>query len=363
MRYDQEVGISGLPEITTHPIFDGSAFSSQSILEAARFMATGQTTSSPKTGSKLTVNSRILGNYDYHITNSTTISSFTSTDWFTSTSDTASAWIIIKGDLTIDLGQTIQPANRKLFTVVYVKGALTLDGIISMTARGANHSGTGSSGGFTAPVDISIGSGTFSIVGGGTISNPLIPSRGGSGGAATSTDNVSFNGSVGSNGGTGGGGGGGKAGGSSSGAGSAGTCFTGGTGGGGVVSSGSGTNGTANGGQGGNSSGPNMYGGGGNPGGTGSTGSGSSGTGGVLIVICEGSLTGSGSCEANGVTNTGQPGNPYGGSTGGGSLTILCGSNPSGVSTFTATGGSRFSVFANGAGGNGTARKLLLSGN
>ena len=79
----------------------------------------------------------------------------------------------MNGNLTINSGQTFIPSVRKLFTVLYVTGNLVVNGSISMTGRGANHSGTGSSGGATTAVDIRIGTGTFSAV-----VNPQIPAAG-----------------------------------------------------------------------------------------------------------------------------------------------------------------------------------------
>jgi hypothetical protein len=297
------------------------------------------------------------------VTGTTTVSTFNSTDWFTTTQDTRSAWILVNGNLTINSGQTFIPPVRKLFTVIYVSGNLTLNGTISMTARGANHSGTGASGGYTAPVPIRIGTGTFSAV-----SNPQIPATGGPGGIKVVGPSVGKNdGGAGSAGGTGGGGSGYSFSGGTAGSGSAGTCFTGGTGGGGTTGTGTpvATDGEANGGKGGNAANTGASNGGtGNPGGNAGSGSfsqtGNSGTGGTLIVIVEGTFSGTGSCVSNGINAIRlDSGRVPGGASGGGSVTVLFGTNPSG-GTVTANGGSGNS---GGNGGAGTARKLAIGAN
>lgn len=362
---EQQIGFSSDPTLplTNNQIgfdfpitFSGGNFSASSILVAARSMIGGQRTATPLQGGTLTINGQSVGNYDYKVAGTTTISSFSSSEWFTTTADTVSSWIIINGNLTINSGQTIIPSVRKLFTVVYVTGNLVVNGSISMTARGANHSGTGNSGGYVAPVDIRVGTGTFSAV-----TNPIIPSAGGAGGASFTSGNGKNDGTAGTNGASGGGGSGYSFSGGNGGAGTAGTCFTGGTGGGGGNGS-NGTDGIANGGKGGNAAPGPTDGGSGNPGGNaGSSGfAGNSGTGGTLIVICGGSFSGTGSCISNGV-DAFRPNSGYipGGASGGGSVTVLYGTNPSG-GTVTASGGSGNS---GGNGGAGTARKLAIGAN
>lgn len=346
------------------PLGFTGTLSQSSILGAARFLATQTTTTGgPVAAGTVTINSQNMGSFDYVTAGTTTISSFTTSDWFTATEDTRSAWIIINGNLTINSGQTVIPSVRKLFTVVYVSGNLTLNGSISMSARGANHSGTGSSGGYTAPVDIRIGTGTFSAV-----SNPQVPASGGSGGTKVIGPSVGKNdGAAGANGGSGGGGSGYSFSGGTAGSGSAGTCFTGGTGGGGTSGTGTpvATDGEANGGKGGNAANTGASNGGtGNPGGNAGSGifsqTGKSGTGGTLIVIVEGSFSGTGSCVANGVDAIRlDSGRIPGGASGGGSVTVLFGTNPSG-GTVTANGGGGQS---GGNGGAGTARKLAIGSN
>lgn len=329
------------------------------ILSFARALATTYETSDlePTDGGALTLNSQSMGTYEVTARKaSTTISSFTASEWFTNTKDTTSSWIIINGNLTINSGQTLIPPVRKLFTVVYVTGNLVVNGSISMTARGANHSGTGDSGGATTAVAIRIGTGTFS-----TVSNPQIPATGGAGGAVRSTTGAN-NGTTGTNGGSGGGGSGYAFSGGTAGSGAAGTAFSGGPGGGGAYG-GTGGNAVENGGAGGNGSqqtGILVTGGAGNPGGTLKASAGGDGTGGTLIVIVEGSLSGSGTIVSNGTAVTRFSGTVPGGGSGAGSVNVLYGTNPLSAVTVTAAGGDGLS---GGVGGNGTARKLAIGAN
>ena len=336
--------------------------SGTSVLAFARNLAatfSGQTVA-PTAGGALTLNSAAVGNYEYAVAGTTTVSAFSAADWFSSTKDTVSSWIVVNGNLTINAGQTFTPSVRKLFTVLYVSGNLVCNGTISMTARGANHSGTGDSGGATTAVDIRIGTGTF-----GAVTNPAIPAAGGGGASGTNVDNASVNGTAGASGGTGGGGAGGKYLGTGfSGGGAGGTCFSGGGGGGGMFNS-SGTAGSAvaNGGRGGSALNNISAGGTGNPGGTGTGGSfgpdGNSGTGGTLIVIVEGTFSGTGSISADGTAGARASGQVGGGGSGGGSVTILFKTDSSSI-TPTATGGPGSAC---GSGGAGTARKLAIGAN
>ena len=342
---------------------DPPAGSDTDILSFARALATTYEgyDAVPTDGGSLTINSQSVGNYEVTARKAdTTISSFTAADWFTSINDTTSSWIIINGNLTINSGQTLIPSVRKLFTVVYVTGNLVVNGAISMSLRGANHSGTGNSGGATTAVDIRIGTGTFSAV-----SNPQIPAAGAPGGVAKTyafgTTNYN-SGTAGTNGQSGGGGTGEAFGsGGVASAGAAGTCFSGGAGSGGAYATTSGAGG-ANGGAGGAGGGSITGGGSGNPGGAKGSGGvdGNNGTGGTLIVICEGSLSGTGTITAAGQSGARPSGSPGGGGSGGGSVTVLYGTNPSSAVTVTATGGSGQ---ASGNGGNGTARKLAIGAN
>jgi hypothetical protein len=305
---------------------------------------------SPRTGGSLTINGYSFGSFDYTIANTTNVGTFTSSDWFTSNADNSSALVVVNGNLTIAAGQTFAPSVRKLFTVIYVMGNLTVNGAISMSALGANSTTVTSN-------TISIASGTYSIVGGGTLSNPAVPGTGGAG-AASRTTAGQTSGTSGSAGGTGGGGGGSFAAAASGtvGTGSTGTAFSGGSGSGALIGTGSTSNAGANGGAGsdGFSAGVSAPGGAGNPGGSAvpanASFNGGNGTGGTLIIICEGTLSGSGTISANGVAG-GTNSTNIGGGSGGGSVTIFSRSDSSSISP-TANGG--------GNGGAGTARKLLL---
>ena len=287
-------------------------------------------------GGTLTINCQALGSYDYTYYNGPkTVSSFSRPAWFTSTEDSRSALIYVNGNLTINACQVFKPDHRKLFTAIYVKGNLAVNGTISMgydnggsIGKGANQSPSGSP--RTALAIKLITPGTYSCV-----PDPEVTAAGGAGGAGAivsptattppnrSTSNVGANGA---SGGTGGGASGNffvlcgntAAPINPSGAGSAGTAFTGGTGGGGVDKRGDGneqnaTAGTANGGAGGNAGGTgngNSSGGNGNPGGTynqdcasSSSGcNGTPGTAGTVVIYVSGTISGCGAVTANGQT-------------------------------------------------------------
>lgn len=322
-------------------LFEGGNQSFGSVLEMLEVMgASSNDDISPVAGGTLTINSQSLGSYDFRIIDGdVTLSSFAASDYFTNTQDSRSAILVIKGNLTINNGVTVIPAVRKLFTAIYVRGNLTINGggAISMSQRGANHHTSGSS---ISAAAIRLATGTY-----GGVSNPQVPASGASGSTSA--------GGTGSDGQTGGGGGGGYGSGSRSGA--AGTSFSGGSGGA--------MNRTPepNGGRGGNGGdgGFDFYGGGaGNPGGSGG---GGNGTGGVLLVVCAGTLSGSGSITSAGASGGGGGGTngTGGGGSGGGSVTVLYGTDSSSI-TPSAPGGSGG---GNGgrAGGPGTTRKLALA--
>jgi len=320
------------------------------------FIAAGSPITPPTVGGTLTINGISFGSFDYMYTTTQVVSSFNANNWFTTNADNSSALIIVNGDLTINSGQTFAPSVPKLFTVIYVTGNLTVNGAISMTALGANST--------TVPSNtIALAKGTYSIVGGGSVSNPAVPGTGGAGAAALSSTGQN-SGQSGSAGGTGGGGGGQFVAGSvgTVGTGAAGTAFSGGSGSGALNDTTSTTlstaNATANGGAGSAGAGNQIApGGSGNPGGVGyisgspnATVTGGTGTGGTLIIICEGTLSGSGTISANGVA-TGTSGGITGGGSGGGSVSVFTHVDSSSI-TPTANGG--------GNGGAGTARKLLI---
>jgi hypothetical protein len=344
----------------------------------AQTMLATATMSSPSAAGTLTINGVSLGSYDYIVKQGAhVISAFTSADWFTATQDTRSAWIVINGNLTINAGITVIPAVRKLFTVVYVQGNLTLNGNISMSLRGANHSGTGTSGGAVTAAAIRIATGTFSGV-----SNPTILSAGGNGGSGATLSNQ-FGGvgvSAGSSIRTGGGGGGPKASGNTAnpgwvaGFGGNGTCFSGGSGGGSFAdffqtATGSASPGGASGGAGGAGM-AGGEGGVGNPSPSRLDGNSTAdnGTGGVLVVIASGAITGAGTLSAVGGNQTAVSASPApnsgvcGGASGGG-LVCLMGASVSGP-TLTAAGGTAtatgYAPLSGGAGGAGYTGTLII---
>jgi hypothetical protein len=365
-------GSSWIPTVGSFPN-NGDNVSGTSVLSICRAWTTQSPLGMPWPGGTMTIDGKALGSYDWvYKSTSQTIAASQPSDWFTSTQDSRSAWVIVDGDLTVNAGQVLRPQARKLFTVVYVTGDLTCNGTISMSVRGANHSGSGQSGGATTAADILIAAGTYS-----SVADPKVPSAGGAGAAGVSSANANgVTGTAGTGGGTGGGGSGGvfaNPGTATSGAGAAGTSFSGGSGGGGAVNVVGGTitggSGGSNGGAGGDSAhsgNNNAFGGAGNPGGIYTGGAAANnaaeGTGGVLIVIVEGALSGSGRVAANGVEG-GLGVARTGGGSGGGHVTIMFGTDTSSI-TPTANGFavSAFGLTsqAGGAGGAGTARKLAL---
>lgn len=339
--------------------FAGGNQSVADILALGAAIALNGADQAPIAGGTLSVNGVSLGSYDWMVKNSSqVVSSFNEPDWFTSTADSKSAFVVVNGDLTIDAGQVFRPAARKLFTVLYVTGNLVINGDLSMSLRGANHSTSGSN---LAAGAILLYTGTVS-----SVTNPNIPAAGGAGAAAaTYLPGTGIVGTAGSNGGTGGGGSGGTA--STSAAGAAGTSFSGGPGSGSGWSGAPGAGG-ANGGAGGiaNTASSNRGGGGaGNPGGTGTNnqgnpgagGDGGNGTGGTLIIVVLGSVTGTGTISSS--ANTGGGGSDTGGGgAGGGSVTIFYGTDAATYTTSAAGGGGGSGGFPGGAGGAGTVRKL-----
>ena len=211
---------------------------------------------------RLYLNGNFAGMYDYaYISGNTTLDTEDYPrihHWFTDNMDTHWALVCVDGTLTSGQRNIIKPPVRKLGFVLHVDGTFTHDGLISMTNRGANHSGTGNSMGYTAPVAIPVKSGI------------TIPATGGAGGAryvGTSAGVSAKNDGGTATNGTGGGGSGncfpvvsGTR--LTSGAGAAGTCFSSGSGGGSAMLYNYGTNGAdqagetmdavANGGAGGN---------------------------------------------------------------------------------------------------------------
>jgi len=268
----------------------------------------------------------------------------TNTNWGSATPDDRYTFVRCEGNLTINSGVTVTALARKLGLVLYVTGTLTVNGTLTMTARGANHS----SGGSNLPaMDILAISAQLSS------SARIIPAIGSSDRvkAFASVNAAGDTGNAGSNGGTGGGGTGGGYDGSSTGRG--GTCFGGGPGGGAVYASADGnlnSAGLSNGGAGGNGSnvsGQDHGGGAGNPGGLqdrglggASTFDGGAGTGGVLIVYAAGGVVigSTGVVSSNGVqAHTGTATRGGGGS--GGGIVRIFGSSVTNNGTVQVNGG------------------------
>lgn len=337
-----------------------------SVWGATYFDPVFTTVATPTAGGTMTVNGQSVASYDFVAKNGNqTISSYNNANWFTGTNDTRSALIYVNGNLTINAGQTLIPSQRKLFTAIYVNGNLTINGAISMNSMGSNHNGNGNSSGAVTAVTVRLHTGTFSGV-----ANPQLPAAGGSGGGSVSVGGPAPAGVAGTAGGTGGGGAGGSNGGLS-GAGAPATAFVGGAAGGGTRTGGGAGPGTSNGGAGGNGATDGLGGGGGGagqPGGAGAqsgnfpTGPGNSGIGGVIVIYCTGTFSGSGSITAAG-TSGGGGWNAGGGGSGAGSITVFYGSDSSSITPI-ATGGSGGVSNAGGApggaGGAGTARKLAF---
>lgn len=288
-------------------------------------------------------------------------------------------------NLTINSGHTLTTSVRRRGLIIYVQGDLTLNGTISMTARGAKGDpslvGVKASGlNFARYTSTGTESGSSDISGTGTDAisveanqNEVLNNQGkvynfplvGANGGARFLQFVGTNlGENGINGQTGGGASGSNYSNANlghSGAGSAGTVFSGGAGGGGRFDDSNGINGEdaeAFGGKGGNGGGnhPWMGGGGGagNPGGlAGQCGNdlqnqsptncpfpGEEGTGGLLIVMVKGNINiGSNGKIASNGSNGGGP-YYYGGGSGGGSILVLHGGSLSNSGSIEANGGN-----------------------
>jgi len=326
----------------------------------------------------------------------TTISADTS---LTSTQD---GDIVVKnyGNLTIDASKTLTVSNRCRGLLLFVDGDLTVNGTIDMTARGCHANPATAGTDANTPVAPSDGNavGTNGIrfpfltasdtdvlasaefEGCGSalydltadfpelVSNGKIiafPRVGGTGGAPVVTSNNSP-GNAGGNV-TGGCGGGGSGGGGisesfQSDAGGNGTCFSGGVGSGGRATC---LNNPSNyGGAGQDGSAIYDSSGTGNPSGVG-FGTEVDGTGGLLIIICSGNITGTGTIKSHGILS--QPGKAggyaAGGASGGGNILVARVGTDSSVSK-TATGGvggTSPTLNNGGDGGAGSIQTLQIS--
>ncbi len=303
----------------------------------------------------------------------------------------------------IQSGHTFTPDQPCRGMLIYVQGQVTINGTLTMDARGAYadpHVGDASDGkpvntnGLRLPMVKSGQSATLAkanfsgcgtpavnvvshqpgIAGNGYIFFvKRLGNHGGGlggtiGGNTSGSDGTSAVGLSGGEGMSGGGGTGGRE--FNPGNGGIGTCFTGGSGGGGTNSSNTskkrqGLSGQPFGGRGGNRSENGSYGSGGagNPGGTGNGSSGadgSNGTGGLIIMVIGGDFTGSGNIYARGSTGGQGSSNgwPGGGGSGGGNILITyagSGSSTPAVSMSGGAGGSTQHV-TGAAGGAGSSQ-------
>lgn len=286
--------------------------------------------------------------------------------------------------LTINSGVTLTTDNRCKGLFIYVKGNATINGTLSMTARGASvdpvSAGVSATGlrlpmlksGETdtlAAADFAgAGSAVISAVGNqpGISGNGKIYTiaRAGAAGGSRSCEGTGGGGSSGA-GQSGGGGGAGGGSGQCGGYGAAGTVFSGGSGG-----ANANRDGAANGGAGGSATEERSGGGAGNPGGSGGGNNGTagaSGTGGLLILVVGGDLTigGSGSIAANGsVGGNSVPcdGCDYsfvdGAGSGGGNILVLHAGSLSNSGSIAASGGSSGGggYYGSGSGGAGSVQ-------
>jgi len=284
------------------------------------------------------------------------------TSWGNATADTRNLMVLVKGNLTVNAGKTLTAAARKRGMFIYVNGDLNLNGIISMTARGASATGQ-------RLLLLEDGETAYEI-----------PAVGGAGGASINNGNGNPGTSgVATNACGGGGSGGAMKTDGTSGKGGDGTSYSGGAASGGASaetsSNASDTGGAGTGGIGGGGPAWNTAGGGaGNPGGaaSGSTNPtlvfpGEDGTGGLLVLYVKGTLT----FGASGaLTSLGKKGGNCaqgsdrrsgGGGSGGGHIDYFYGAI-SGTPTVTVTGGiggvaSGITYIAQGgAGGDGSYR-------
>ena len=339
------------------------------------------------TGGALTINGNACGTYEFNVIPSgTQLTQATVASLFSNNND-ISTWIVCKGNLVIPNFVVLKPnvnpaynipstntspdpdALRRLFMVVYVTGTLTFAGVnasISMSACGANTSAQGANiASFNLPIanNLNYFDGTFTVS-----SSPAIQVSGGVGATGVNNANGETGGTgLGSVDGsqlyTGGGGSGNQLSGDVfSGGGGNGSPFSGGAGGGSSREIDGATNGSSLGGAGGIGAPAGedggTVGGTGNPGGSGSSFSGDTGTGGVLIVICEGSVGSTGSLRANGVDNVSNGADQGGGASGGGIVAVIQSSSTANAPTREAIGG--VGTYG-GSGGAGTVFKYGIN--
>jgi hypothetical protein len=279
--------------------------------------------------------------------------------------DTTTLGVVVNGNLTIDSGVTITTAVRKRGMAILVKGDCNINGILSMTARGAIAAGQR-----VLVYSNSVASYEASAVGG--LGGALV-SAGGSGSKAMGNTGSTKIGTP------SGGGSGAAAGGigmtATSGKGGNGTSFSGGPGGGGSGRTGTAGAGSDSGGAGGTgqASGDTNWssgGGAGNPGGasvgTSTPGVGGVGTGGLLILYVTGILTISATGQ---LLSEGTKGGGYGptrsggggGGSGGGAIQLFCASldNTGAISVAGGPGGVS-GLTIGGPGGEGSIIQCLI---
>ena len=218
-------------------------------LLATQYDTTAPISSVIKSG-RMYLNKKFAGMYDFayfdgnvDLNNTENSGSVFDAMFFTGNQDTHWALIYINGNLELDYPNIIRPPVRKLGMCIYTTGNMILNGIVSMTNRGANHSGKGTSHGYTAALAIPLN---------GTLSIPAVGGAGGgratsgSGSQGTGAGNYTNAGTAAGGSGTGTycGSGGGASGSATvavngttvqSGAGSDGSCFSGGGSGAGVM--------------------------------------------------------------------------------------------------------------------------------
>lgn len=336
-----------------NPVYDASFgdHTGESFFHYGGMLSLRDVTASPQlVTDPFIINNQDLEDYEYMIVNGPiTLDQATADSWSSTTADSVSTWIIVKGDLTIPNGITLIPRARKKFMVLFVTGNLIMNGDVTMTARGANHSSSGVS---STPRAIQV---QF-------LWN--ITSAGANGGAKRSGSNGQNHGSNANAGGTGGGGSGGRYNsGAISGAGAAGTSYSGGGGGGSDASTNpsQGKDAEWRGGQGGDGStdGANRCGGAGNPGGEGAGAGeyGDSGTGGNLVVLVQRTLSGDGDFTCHGSRGGDSSVVIGGGGSGGGVMHVgFAASSWTGAATATKGFGGSATQSPGGNGGNGSAR-------
>jgi hypothetical protein len=156
------------PAIVFEPAFtSGVEYSADSLMDFGRKVTTDWFPPNNFTSTDISGNFKVngvsVGNIEFKVLSNLVVNGENINNIYTTTSDTAAAGLFIKGDLLVTGGLNLRPPTRKLFNIIYVTGDLTLNSLatISMTQRGANHSGEGTSGGLTPEVQIKVGPNTF----------------------------------------------------------------------------------------------------------------------------------------------------------------------------------------------------------